>query len=78
MDVSTITNNIPIPKVNINNNIDLPQTDLADTIIQSNSIQFDYSKVMMNLEEVQEFLFMLIGQESPAKAAKGSKVNLLA
>ena len=77
MDVTTIANNITIPKANLNNNINF-QSDIVNSKINNNNIQFDYSKVMMDLEEVQEFLFMLIGELSPAKAVKGEKVNVLA
>ncbi len=83
MDVTTMTsNNIPVQRINHHNNIDLPRSGAHDTSadrISSNT--FDYSKVMMDLREVQEFLFMLIGSKAPGKTAgaeKGAKVNLFA
>lgn len=77
MEVASIANNITIPKVNPNNSIDA-QPDTVKTAVNTNNLQFDYSKVMMDLEEVQDFLFMLIGEQSPGKNEKGEKLNLLA
>ncbi|MBN2040707.1 MAG: hypothetical protein JW864_11725 [Spirochaetes bacterium] len=84
MEVGTITNNITTPKINLNN-IE-PGYDVSNPLIAadiSNSVtgtsaQFDYNEAMMDLQEVQDFLFMLIGEKSPGRDGKGEKLNIFA
>ena len=90
MEVGTITNNITIPKINLNN-LDLPESDASNPVIGTDAIstdalnskfstntQFDYNEAMMDLQEVQDFLFMLIGEEVPGISGKGEKLNIFA
>jgi len=80
MDVTLITNSLSIPRPNLNSNPSITgETDLLTN--RNISRHFDYSDVMMDLKEVQDFLFMLIGSRSPGKAldtGKGTNVNVQA
>jgi hypothetical protein len=78
MDVTLNTNYFPASRANQNS----AKTSL-DTAAITNNIEhaFKYNEVMMNLEELQNFLFMLIGAEVPENNSgsdKGNKVNLFA
>ena len=81
MEVGSI-NSIPFQLPNIINNI--PDRAIAREVELpvhiSDKIEIDYEKVMMDPEEVKNFLFMLIGAEiskpSPQET-KGSNINLL-
>jgi hypothetical protein len=81
MDVAIINNNVSIPGSALVKNNENSIDTASINIERNNSIKFDYSKVLMDLEEIQDFLFMLIGSENPAKAGKSDKgvnIDLLA
>jgi hypothetical protein len=85
MDVTLNTNYLPITKPNLKSGTTVSGTTVTDTanfaIEKNTEKQFDYSEVMMDLEDLQNFLFMLIGSEIPGTAAgddKGNKLNLFA
>ncbi|MBN2401395.1 MAG: hypothetical protein JXN64_03255 [Spirochaetes bacterium] len=79
MDVTLNTNYLPATKTNIN--AGATETDTQVLTLNANTeIKFDYNDVTMDLEEIQDFLFMLIGSESPGKTPeteKGKNLNLL-
>jgi hypothetical protein len=79
MDVTLNTNYLNI--ANTSQNPAKTSSNAADTAINNIEYKFNYSDVMMGLEELQNFLFMLIGAEIPGKNSetdKGNKLNLLA
>jgi hypothetical protein len=80
MDVTLNTNYLPIAKANLNSTaISSGTKDIA--LNNNTEKEFTYSDVLMDIEDLQNFLFMLIGSESPGKTFKddiGNKLNLLA
>lgn len=77
MDIALINTNTPAVTIPAKSNDQI--ADTASAIIENKAADsFDYSKVMMNLEEIQDFLFLLIGSENPARHGKGSNINFLA
>jgi hypothetical protein len=77
MDIAFVNNNSSTNSIPVKTNNQI--TDTA-TVKRENKTadQFDYSKVMMNLDEIQDFLFLLIGSDNPVKQDKGSHINLTA
>jgi hypothetical protein len=80
MDVTLNTNFFPIAKANLNSTtISSGTEDIAHN--NNTEKKFDYTSVLMDIEDLQNFLFMLIGSEIPGKSAGddiGNKLNLLA
>jgi hypothetical protein len=81
MDVTLITNNLSAAKSSFNSsNVNLHTPDAANMVSNSSGQKTDYSEVMMDIEEIQNFLFMLIGSKIPVKSAetdKGNNLNML-
>ncbi len=80
MDVTLNTNYFPVSKADLNSAKINPNT--TENIAAENiEHEFNYTDVLMGLEELQNFLFMLIGAEIPDKNAgsdKGNKLNIFA
>ena len=81
MDVTNI-NNQSIPNIEHNNNIRVPvsSNDELPVDISTNN-DLNYDKVVMNLEDVKNFLFMCIGgniTKVPANQTIGHNLNTLA
>lgn len=83
MEVITINNNnYSIPNLELNKNIRMPAAEgnSVPANITGRS-EFNYDDVMMNLEDVKNFLFMLIGgnlAKITAADIKGKNVNTTA
>lgn len=79
MEVTALTNSLsyPMPGFQVKgseNNVDLSS-------FAKNNTQNITRDELMNLEELQEFLFMLIGSrglERPQKTTTGNNINMLA
>ena len=80
MDVTLNTNLLPSGKP-----ITYSGAAMSDTahlgLKTTPQASFDNTETMMNLEELQNFLFLLIGSVAPGESVKndkGNKLNLLA
>ena len=82
MEVGSV-NAIPLqtPKITKNMPAESQSSGIELPVNVSAEIKIDYEKVIMDSEEVKNFLFMLIGADNSrisAKGNKGSNVNVMA
>ena len=79
MEVGSINFNLPVATNQTANHIQQQNSTIA--VHNKNDIQFNSKNVMMDLTDMQEFLFMLIGHDNHPKEVnqvKNSSINLLA
>ena len=80
MDVTLNTSLLPAAKPNLNSGA--LNSDTAHLILETNlQTKPENTDIMMNIEELQNFLFLLIGSVAPGEYVqnnKGNKLNLVA
>ncbi len=81
MEVTTL-NNYSFPNIDFSNNIRVPKAEGFDVPANiSKKSEINYDDIMMNLEDVKNFFFMLIGGNLAKVAAedvKGKNINTMA